>query len=921
MRKRIRSYDRIVGCGSVLALVVSLGLPCLTLSDDQTRYGVPRGEISALCDRLLAAVRENDKDKATSLIDVPRFLGEMERQSVLGRISPADRTSLRIALHMLIGGGLLQEGQAGAWNTCKVHRIDQKPQSNEGIVVVRMLTKEGTHSSLMRLYVVKEQNRWSLYDWEDIDRIFRTSTHLAMTLAWQQGQVRGNYLQAILSAARLTGEGNDSVAEQILSQLANVELENVLEPARWLLLAKIKIGQGKAVDALKAMDLVAKLDPDTPSLPGMRAAAYQKQGSNEKAVELAKEALVRLGTDAGIYAVLGNALLGQGKRADALDAFRNGLSCDPNSVDSFVGLARTLPDDKKGELVPFLAKMENVQAHFPTVAQALLGAEDGTALSVLIAHFQKQFPNDPAADYYRGEMLLLKKDYIAAAKAFGEAASSIRNEEQRERVNHRLLDSWFQAGMPLEGYKAAPNAGRALEYLGEQLLEQKDEANLTQLAKLHQAQSPADPRGFYYCGQAHMLAKRYAEAEHAFADGTTKASNGEMREMFRRERVNARYHKGEGLSAYSDIRPRQATFDQLAQLYLENKQADQLGVLVATHRKNLPDAPALDLWEAEASLLKKDYATAGKLFKAAADQTRDDDEKQAIWDHVLECSALAGNPVEGYCQSPNADHAFQFLAEKLQEKKDGKSLAQLVDAHRQKDPKDIRLLFYGGQALLLEGKPTEAEKLFTEGMKKVDNESTVELFRHGRIQALYKSGQGMRAYNEIAPPRQTFDILAHLYTDDKNANGLQNLTAAHFKMDPDDPALGLWAAEARWLRRDFEATVEVLKSEGNSILKDGANRDRFEDRLIRSLGRLKRFGQAMKMARETSSRDGDPWYELVVHALSGDVKKATELMEFCAVRGYSNKDFHDDPDIGPALRSPAFQELVKRYPAPKDGDK
>ncbi len=874
--------------------------------------------VPALCDQLLQAVKEKDADAAVALIDVPRMLQEMERQKILGNLTSSDRTSLLVALQNQLANGFVQEGESGGWKSCKIHTVEQKPGSNDAVVVLRMLTKDGTHSSLMRFYVVKEQDRWSLYDWEDVDRIFRTSTHIAMTLAAQQGQVRGNYLQAVLSAARFTGDGNDSVAERILSQLAGVDLGDILESTRWLLLARIKIGQGQPGDALKALDLAAKLNPDIPALSGLRAAAEQKAGNNEKAVDLAKQTLNRLGPDGRTYAVLGNALLAQGKQAEAVEAFRNGLANDPNLMDNVVGLARALPDDKKQEIGPVLAKMENAPAQFAVGADALLAAEDDAALAVLVAQFQKQFPNEAAGDYYRGELLFRKKDYAGAGKAFGEAASRLRNDAQRARVNRRLLDAWLVAGKPLEGYKAASDPGAAFEYLGDQLLAKKDEANLTELAQLHLEKVPTDPRGYYYRGQAHMLARRYTDAEKSFADGATRAGSDELREVFRSERVNARFKAGNGLSAYEEIKPQRATFDQLARLFLDAKQGDQLRALVAAHRKNVPDAPELDLWEAEAGVLKKDYPAAAKLFKAAADRSKDEDEKLVLSDRVLECWALAGNPVEGYRQSANADHAFGFLGDKLLEKKDGKSLAQLVEARRLKDPNDVRLFYYGGQAMLLEGKPADAEKLFIDGSKKADSEQASELFRQARIQALYKMGQGLKAYKEIIPPRQTFDILAHLYTDDKDADGLQNLTAAHFKADSEDPALGLWAAEVRWIRQDYKAAVDVLNSKRDAILKDEANRDRFEDRLIRSLARQKRMDEAMKAARQASARDGDPWYELVVHAASADVPKAKDLMEVCSARGYSPKDFHGDPDIGPALRSPAFADLLKQYPAPAE---
>jgi hypothetical protein len=140
----------------------------------------------------------------------------------------------------------------------------------------------------------------------------------------------------------------------------------------------------------------------------------------------------------------------------------------------------------------------------------------------------------------------------------------------------------------------------------------------------------------------------------------------------------------------------------------------------------------------------------------------------------------------------------------------------------------------------------------------------------------------------------------------------------HAKTVPDDYKVGLWEAEASWLRKDFGATVRTLQAKKANILQDSASRLRCEDRMIRSLARLKRLDEATRLAQDLTARDGNPLYEAVVAVISGDAKKTAAALETCTARGFSSAEFHADADIGPALRAPMFSELLKLYPAPAD---
>jgi hypothetical protein len=872
--------------------------------------------IAEVIDQAVAAVRDGDREKAATLVDAPRTFQEVERQMILRDMSASEKTSLRIALQSLLAGGLVDEGREAKWHTCRVHRISFLDKDrNEACVVVRIFHQDGTHASLLRLWVASNSGRWRVYDWEDADRVFRMSTNVAVTLAIQRGQAGARSLQALAESARFAAMGADAEAERLLSlsKLSTLDLPDVLEAARWLVLARTQIGQGRSGESLQSLDQAANLKSDAPALTFLRIEAQENLGNHERAVALAEEAEVQFGPDAHVKAIAGRSLLALGNRPQAIEAFRKGLSCDPGSIENLVGLVRSLSAEKKGEIGAYVAKWDNAPAKLAASAAALISQNDDESLAALLAEFRKRFPKDSSADAQQGQLLLRRKEYEAARKHFLAAGSLAKDKSQRDWAQRRVVDSWLLEGKPLEGYRAATDALQAYEIVAEDLLAKKDSKQLLALTDLHEEKHKDDPKCPFYRGEAHLLAKDYAGAEKAFADGMSRLTGATVHELFRRERVRTRYEWGRGLSAYEEIGPRLATFKQLAPLFFENNETEALATLIAIHRKNLLEGPELSYWDAQLAVLRKEYAVAASRFGALSVQSEDAAQKQELLARGLDCWLLAGNPAEGLRQAPDGHAAFEYLADRLVEKKVAKQLSELVEARRAKAPNDVRVLFYAGQALLLEGKAAEAIPLFVKGKAAAEGPYAAA-FTQALVRALYKSGQSLKAYKEVPPQQDTFAMLTALCLEHNDADTLEKVVAAHASAYPDDASLGLWEAEPAWLRQDYQATVRMLQDKKAAILKDSANRGTFDDLLIRSLARLKRFDDAARLAKEARSRDGNPWYVAVVSAAAGDPKQTGEALEACVRRGHSAEQFHADPDIGPALALPSFKDVARRYP-------
>ena len=409
-----------------------------------------------------------------------------------------------------------------------------------------------------------------------------------------------------------------------------------------------------------------------------------------------------------------------------------------------------------------------------------------------------------------------------------------------------------------------------------------------------------------------MLKEQYEEAGKVFAKGLGLTKSIPQRESLRSNLVFALYKAGKGLAAYQEVGPSRPTLEQLAGLYLRDKQAEPLLQLVAAARKDDPENNSLDFWEAEAKVVLNDYAGAAERFKTALAKADGAARKKALATELLNARLAAKESVQGYAEALDKDHAFGYLGDALVRDGDETGLSALIKAHRAKSPRDPRLLYYSGQAHMLAKDYSAAKKDFEAGFEQSNNPGWAARFLNHRFRACCQLCEALKAYEESPDKPLAYRLLGPLLIELNRGDDLAALVKAHRGYVPKEPTLGLWEAESRWLTQDYQGVVAVLGREHDAILADPDNASRLEDRMIRSLIRLKKFNQAAKVAKESTARDGDPLFEALVAIAAGDAARATPLVEQCVSAGYRIEDLEADADAGPVFKSPAFSELRKK---------
>jgi tetratricopeptide (TPR) repeat protein len=188
-----------------------------------------------------------------------------------------------------------------------------------------------------------------------------------------------------------------------LSALPEVEVGPLLQAQVHFARAAVHLARGRHEKTIAECDLAAAIRPDMPALHLLRAGSYNALGKHDLALKSATEYIDLLGDDADGFREQGDALRGIGRRGQAAEAYRRGLTDDPGAVDCIVGLANALPRGKKDNVVPYVAKVADDGTCFRAVADALADDRDAKALRALINDRRKRSPNDRWLNYYEAK--------------------------------------------------------------------------------------------------------------------------------------------------------------------------------------------------------------------------------------------------------------------------------------------------------------------------------------------------------------------------------------------------------------------------------------------------------------------------------------------------------------------------------------
>jgi tetratricopeptide (TPR) repeat protein len=375
--------------------------------------------------------------------------------------------------------------------------------------------------------------------------------------------------------------------------------------------------------------------------------------------------------------------------------------------------------------------------------------------------------------------------------------------------------------------------------------------------------------------------------------------------------------KGELGEAFARLSRPRAQLVRIAEALLEADDAEALEALTAAFARIDPYHPDVAYYTAQVHLLREQYAEAADAVRNVLPRVTSESERPYFLDLYLNAESEASDCMTAYRGCPDPRYAFHDLARRLYDAGDARGLRRLIDAHAAKQPGDPRLHYWRAAAWRLEKKHHLADQAYALGMAdRGPGDEVYEEFRYARVACRLEAGRGLSAYGEIAPGRETFAQLAEWFGRKGRNDDLAELIDLHVRTDPADPNLPLRRGEVEWLEGRYDEAVDVLTNNRERILQSKDNVDTFEYLLIRSLLRTSRHAEALKEARSSTARDGNPYYDVIAHVAAGQVQPAVDAMARFVRNGGDWEAFYDDEDVGPALRRPEFSPLRERFPPP-----
>ncbi len=200
-----------------------------------------------------------------------------------------------------------------------------------------------------------------------------------------------------------------------------------------------------------------------------------------------------------------------------------------------------------------------------------------------------------------------------------------------------------------------------------------------------------------------------------------------------------------------------------------------------------------------------------RLFNIAWKRQAQPERREHYLREFSQAAAQAQESVRAYAGLPVSANAFRHLARELQILYRIDELRELIAQHAKKKSKDPYLRLYQAEVFFADANYLEAKTAYTEAFNQINDLAELEAFRHNRINVLFKLGEAMHAYAEIAPKEQTFLSLAQLCWHAKQFDVLEKLVREHEKDHARDPQFPRWNWRVALVRKQYERLGAIVK--------------------------------------------------------------------------------------------------------------
>jgi tetratricopeptide (TPR) repeat protein len=753
-------------------------------------------ETQPLFDALGKSFRDRDGAAIASHFDADRMVDELFAQGFVPNMLPRDRRDLVRILYQRLGPGLLRSAAFFEWTATEVRHVN-KLEGNEAEIMVRHQSGDGILR--VRWWVTKRQGFWQVFDFEELNLGMRFSSAMAAIKEVPLGDMRqvGEAAQQLADAMQdLVVKQDVNAADLKLQRIAGVKLPAKIEGVRQMATANVRFVQGKFEEALAAASKAHAAHPGMPGLSLLKGRVHSQLGQWQQAVEHLNEYSALLGDDADVCAELGIALQQLGRAAEAAAQFRKSLDYRANQLDMFLRLLQARPwDDDQNDVGPRFLKLADPRAAFNACADDRRQARDANALEQLAAAMETVDPRLAPAFFYHALAKAWNQRPDQAIDCFHKALGREKDAGQRRDFTEGFVRAMASSGHAMNAYDVVADKREAFRWLADDLKVGHRHEELAGLVGRHEKGHPDDPLLPLYRAELLTFDEDFAGAEKAFAMVLAKPHDAALVAGFRSSRVLAKYHTGQALAALAEIGPRRDTLQQLIWLCWTSQDYALAQRLLDAEAQAEPASADVAMYRVQLKIRQNQVADAVALFKKNLAGEPNEQRRQEFVNGFLFAMVDRGHVLPAYGAAPDPDTAFQTLANDLLDQGRSNQLPALIEAHRQKRPRDSWLVYYQAEKLIEDGAWAKAAELLAAGRKTAPDNLRPQM-TSSYVFAMYKAGRGLEAY-AADPSKETFARLASDMCFDKKGAELEALLAAHALRAGQDADLLNYAARAK----------------------------------------------------------------------------------------------------------------------------
>jgi hypothetical protein len=247
--------------------------------------------------------------------------------------------------------------------------------------------------------------------------------------------------------------------------------------------------------------------------------------------------------------------------------------------------------------------------------QTLILADKNIELSekVLQAH-RARGGMEPELAAYDARLQLLRGKHAEAAQTLTACLKDLPQQDRR-RVSDTFFSDLAAFDVAAEAYRCIPDKIDAFSVMTWRYRNMERLKEFERLIAEHAKHHPNDPRLASERGELHMLRGEFALAEAQFQI----AKNNDQPQNFNVGRfglIRARVKLGKAVETYNELGKNTLAFQDIASQCIQQKNGEQLELVVAAHRQAFPKAPNLASWDVDIHWAKKDYEKTIAMIRA-----------------------------------------------------------------------------------------------------------------------------------------------------------------------------------------------------------------------------------------------------------------------------------------------------------------